>query len=84
MARIRVHWPTNPRYLEYLNSPAWAAKRKAVKARCNSICERCHKYLVDEVHHLTYAHLFDELLEDLQGLCKPCHRFLHHASGMTR
>jgi hypothetical protein len=82
MARSRIEWPTNPRYREYLNSPAWEEKRKAVKARCNGTCERCHKYLVDEVHHLTYAHIFNEPLEDLQGLCKPCHKFLEELSGI--
>src|SRR4051812_46653240 len=62
---------TNQEYANYLDSPEWKAKREAVKRRCNNICERCRKYLVDEVHHLTYERLFNELLEDLQGLCKP-------------
>jgi hypothetical protein len=82
MAQTRTYWPTNSSYLEYLNSPEWKARRKAVLERCNRICERCHKYLVDEVHHLTYEHVFNEPLEDLQGLCKPCHKFLHRDSGI--
>src|SRR5262245_42570727 len=73
---------TNPRYAAYLHSSEWKAKRQAVLERCKGICERCGKYLVDEVHHLTYAHIFNEPLEDLQGLCKPCHNFLHNASGI--
>jgi hypothetical protein len=72
----------NERYRKYLDGPQWKAKRKAVKERCKGICERCHKYLVDEVHHLTYEHIFNEPLEDLQGLCKPCHNFLHRNSGI--
>jgi 5-methylcytosine-specific restriction endonuclease McrA len=32
---------------------------------------------MDHVHHLTYARLFNEALTDLQGLCEPCHRFVH-------
>jgi hypothetical protein len=72
----------NARYLEYLKSPQWKAKRKAVKTRCAGICERCRIYLFDEVHHLTYANLYDEPLEDLIGLCKPCHRFQHGRSGI--
>src|SRR5262249_8716042 len=69
---------TNPEYLKYLNSPEWKALRDAVIKRCQGICERCKKYLVDEVHHLTYDRLYHEALEDLQGLCEPCHEYLHN------
>ena len=73
----------NERYIiEYLSSPQWKAKRKAGKKRCNDICERCHLYLVDEVHHLTYERIYNERLEDLQGLCAGCHEFLHGKSGI--
>jgi hypothetical protein len=27
-----------------------------------------------DVHHLTYEYLGDEPLEDLEALCRPCHR----------
>ena len=80
---MRRSYPTtNRRYREYLNSPEWKAKRKAVLKRSGGICERCRRYLVDEVHHLTYANVLDEPLEDLQGLYKPCHGFLHQESGV--
>jgi hypothetical protein len=69
-------------YFGYLGSPEWKAKRKAVKKRCSNICERCHLYLVDEVHHLTYERLHNESLEDLQGLCCGCHDFLHGKTGI--
>lgn len=72
----------NPRYQAYLESPEWKALRKAVLKRCGKICERCHRYLVDNVHHLTYERVYHELLEDLQGLCRPCHSFLHGDSGI--
>jgi hypothetical protein len=72
---------TNRRYREYLNSPAWKARRRAVLERSGGTCERCRKYPVDEVHHLTYAHFFDEPLEDLQGVCSGCHDFLHKRRG---
>jgi hypothetical protein len=73
---------SNPRYLAYLNSSEWKKKRQAVLERSGGICERCRKFRVDEVHHLTYAHVFNEPLEDLQGVCKPCHAFLHQGSGL--
>jgi hypothetical protein len=72
----------NERYIEYLSSREWKAKRKAVKERCSNICERCHRYLVDDVHHLTYERVYNESLEDLQGLCTGCHEFLHSHTGI--
>jgi hypothetical protein len=80
---MRTFYPTaNPRYQAYLNSPEWKARRKAVLERCGGVCERCRKYLVDEVHHLTYDRVYNEPLEDLQGVCRPCHAFLHKESGI--
>ncbi len=83
MARFpRQFQVANTRYAEYLRSPAWKALCSAVRQRCSNICERCQKFLVDEVHHLTYAHVYNEPLEDLRGLCIPCHRFLHKRTGI--
>src|SRR5438876_9617110 len=70
------------RYVPYLKSPEWKAKRQSVNKRCKGICERCSKYPVDDIHHLTYDRAYCERLEDLQGLCKPCHQFLHGKSGI--
>src|SRR5262245_45137395 len=82
MARMPIEWPTNPRYREYLNSPSWKDKRKAVKERCTGICERYQTCPGGEAPHRTYAHLYSEPPEDLQGLCIPCHRLLHEKSGI--
>jgi len=72
----------NEKYFRYLNTPDWRAKCAIVRERCNNVCERCHKYQVDEVHHKTYKHIFNEPLEELQGLCAPCHQFVHGNSGI--
>lgn len=34
------------------------------------------------VHHLTYEHIGNEPLEDLQGLCRACHDFLSAESDI--
>jgi len=73
---------TNDRYSEYLNSSEWKAKRRAVKKCCGGVCERCQRFAFDEVHHLTYERRFDEPLEDLQGVCVACHRFIHERSSI--
>jgi hypothetical protein len=70
------------RYQKYLASREWWTKRMAVMERCGGNCERCHSYPVDAVHHLTYIRKYDELLTDLQGICKACHDFIHARSNV--
>jgi 5-methylcytosine-specific restriction endonuclease McrA len=60
-------------YTLYLRSPAWQAKRQQVIARAGGRWARCGMVARLDVHHLTYARLTDEPLEDLQALCRPCH-----------
>lgn len=61
----------------YYCSREWGLKKKAVHARADGICERCHRNPIAAVHHLTYIRLYREKLEDLQGVCFPCHEFIH-------
>ena len=64
-------------YKNYLHGEVWSGKRKAVWERCGGTCERCRLHPMDDVHHLTYENLFFEPLEDLWGLCRGCHKFVH-------
>jgi hypothetical protein len=63
-------------YHTYILSAEWKLKRQEIIRRAKNICERCHNARVGDIHHLTYEHLGNEPLEDLQGLCKPCHMFI--------
>lgn len=63
-------------YKQYLASREWALKREAVRRRSGNKCERCKTGPQDAVHHLTYANVGNEPLEDLQAVCDPCHAFL--------
>src|SRR5579872_6752263 len=63
-------------YKTYLASREWALKREAVRRRSGNKCERCKKGPQDAVHHLTYANVGNEPLENLQAICRPCHEFL--------
>jgi hypothetical protein len=65
------------RYEAHLRSDAWRKKREGVIHRCGNRCEGCANASVHHVHHLSYAHLGDELLFELVGLCVPCHRKIH-------
>lgn len=65
------------KYQEYLCSRAWSLKKKAVHERAGGVCERCLKRPIDCVHHKTYERKYRERLADLQGLCFPCHAYIH-------
>lgn len=73
---------TKINYHEYLASREWAIKKRAVKERGGGTCERCKKNPYAQTHHLTYARLGDEQMEDLQGLCAGCHDFLSAVSDV--
>lgn len=68
-------------YDAYLRSKAWKALRVQRFAVAKGLCERCEGPITlgtFECHHRTYARFKAELIEDLEALCRPCHR-LHHA-----
>ena len=63
-------------YDEYMQSAAWQRKRQQVITRSGNRCERCGKsrYIAAlDVHHKTYVRLGNELLSDLEALCRDCH-----------
>ena len=74
------------KYRAYLLSDAWKKKKQAVFERArktagtdnlHGVCEKCgykpYKPCL-QVHHKTYAHIYNEPLEDLELLCPRCHR----------
>jgi hypothetical protein len=71
---------TDERYQTYLASREWGLKREGVIRRSGGICERCRRHPGRAVHHLTYARLYDERLEDLQHICGGCHDYQHGKS----
>jgi 5-methylcytosine-specific restriction endonuclease McrA len=65
------------RYGEYLSTPAWRAKRQVVLDREGGLCQGCRSAKATQVHHLTYDHVFNELLFELVALCDACHETAH-------
>ena len=65
----------------YYASREWALLKERVKARSGGICERCGNSPHYATHHLTYVRFGHESLEDLQGVCDPCHEFLSGKSS---
>lgn len=60
-------------YSLYLQSDAWKHRRRLVLERDNNTCQACLSATAEEVHYLTYKHVFNEPLFDLVAVCKPCH-----------
>jgi 5-methylcytosine-specific restriction endonuclease McrA len=63
-------------YEGYLKTPDWQIKRSQVLERCGGVCEACRVKPATEVHHTTYAHLGNEPLWELRGICHDCHELL--------
>jgi 5-methylcytosine-specific restriction endonuclease McrA len=80
--RERVEY--SQRYYRYLETPAWRVKRDRVMRRAGGICEACGVARANEVHHLTYARVFEEPLYDLVAICSPCHRRVHEIEKERR
>lgn len=60
-------------YDNYLRTPEWREKREELFLLRGKKCEKCGSTKQIEVHHLHYKNIFNEKMEDLQVLCKPCH-----------
>jgi hypothetical protein len=80
---------------KYLFSPHWRQFRESVlKAQRErlgrNICERCSKGANEKaasdlhVHHLTYEHLGEERMEDIEILCASCHDKIHLRDPKSR
>jgi 5-methylcytosine-specific restriction endonuclease McrA len=68
------------KYLTYLQSDKWKAKRTLVLIRDHNLCQQCRIEPALDIHHLTYDNLYNEPLEDLQSLCRECHINIHRAT----
>lgn len=61
------------KYLIYLQSEEWRARRMKRLALSGNCCEVCSAFTSLRVHHLTYARIYNEPMEDLMALCERCH-----------
>ena len=69
-------------YRDYLKSDDWQHVRKIKLQFADHLCEQCRRPASPgnplDVHHLTYDRFGgDELLTDLQVLCRECHEAAH-------
>jgi len=62
---------------KYLKSPHWYAVRAQKIKEAGGKCESCKKSGQLDVHHLSYKNLGHERMNDLQALCRKCHKKRH-------
>ena len=63
-------------YASYLRSVRWKRFRAVVLILAGGRCADCGEN-AEHVHHLTYARLGNERLEDVVPLCRFCHENRH-------
>ncbi len=74
-------------YDEYMHSSKWYAKSRQKVKDANYTCEDCGKrgrHIIFEAHHLTYANLGHEEMEDLLCLCQHCHNLREFDKKSTK
>lgn len=81
---IEIYQQRGEEYGEYLNSWEWKEKRRLVMVRDKGICQGCLVAPASEVHHLTYSHIYNELLFQLVALCSECHENFHAVQNKNR
>ena len=64
-------------YTDYLRTDAWRAKRAQALKRDSNLCQGCRERPATQVHHLSHAHVGDELLFELVSICDVCHERAH-------
>lgn len=71
-------------YKDYLKTDHWKDVRRRLFQARGRKCEKCKRgksvSLQIDVHHLTYERRGQELLTDLQVLCRDCHNREHAGS----
>jgi 5-methylcytosine-specific restriction endonuclease McrA len=78
--RKRTRYCTdNRRYYreEYLKSDHWKQLRIEKLKQQNYQCEKCGEQRYLDVHHEAYHSLYNVRLDDLQVLCRKCHKEVH-------
>jgi len=68
-------------YEAYLKSDKWAQIKLDIIQIRGEKCERCGEKEELHLHHLTYKRLFAEMPEDLELICRDCHKAEH---GITK
>src|SRR5438128_1554513 len=79
----KVHYSRSEYRNEYLRSEHWKQFRVLILAR-DPICRICEKRKSADPHHLSYDRLHNELEDDVIGICRTCHNYIHAHKELCR
>lgn len=68
-------------YLDYLDTEEWLSKKLQRFEIDKGCCQSCGKQLAFEIshcHHKDYLTLYEELMDSIETLCRPCHNSKHN------
>lgn len=75
--QYNVHYSRHEYREEYLKTDEWRAKSRLILER-DKTCRICEKSKASDSHHLTYENLpFEDLDNDIIGVCRACHNKIH-------
>jgi hypothetical protein len=69
--------PSRERYVRYICSPEWNARRNRYYRRHGRACAFCGAVKWVELHHHTYERMGRELDDDLIAVCREHHQEIH-------
>ena len=72
-----IYKKPSKRYLTYIFSPQWDARRREHLELMDYWCEICNSAPARQCHHWTYERLGNEWPQDLCAVCVRCHHKLH-------
>ena len=75
---------TKQDYKSYLASDHWLATRKRKLQSVGNRCERCGNRHCVQVHHKSYANLWNESDDELEALCQNHHVLVHLEKAKCR
>ena len=61
----------------YLKSDHWKFLKAALFKKKPKQCKKCKSCLRIDVHHKEYKYIYDVTIDDLEILCRKCHRKEH-------
>lgn len=80
MAFNKELWDKMTEFQDYLESDKWKQKREERYKKDNHQCVLCKSNKRISCHHLTYARLYKEDINDLITFCNKCHQRIHKIS----
>lgn len=72
----KIHYSRKEYREQYLRSEEWRLLSRAILLR-DPVCRLCENKPSQDSHHLSYERIHHERPDDLIGICRTCHNYIH-------